>query len=190
MARALLCSLFALTLTLCSCSESGAAPAEAKDAARAAFDSGDSNGALVVVNRALSQGADSAALRLVAGEACLQLERLGDALAHAEVGLGGDASGALAADLRWVEGAAAGRRFMQLGADDDWRRSNSALQVAADSGSHRGEAAYLLTWLHTRPGKEDDARALKYGRLCLSLNPGETVVGGVTKLLGERGLTP
>src|SRR5678815_6053378 len=74
-------------------------------------------------------------------------------------------------DSAWVQGFALVGRYRDLHAEDDWRAANTILERAADHGSHRAEAAFLLVALQDLGNHRDDPRQLKYARLLQQLEP-------------------
>jgi hypothetical protein len=151
----------------------------------------DPSAALQVARSALLEVGPDPELELLAANACLKLGRRSEALTHAEKGLADEDSlpDELAGDLAWVQGFALVGRYRDLHAEDDWRAANTILERAADNGSHRAEAAFLLVALQDLGNHRDDQRQLKYARLLQQLEPESPNLEAVRATLEKKGLT-
>jgi len=184
-------ALAALLLALAACGDPSAPGRDAALAgAQAALES-DPSSALHLARAGLSDHGADARLSLVAGLACLQLERRSEALAAADEGLAADDLPAdLRADLSWVRGAALMARFRELSDLDDWRAANGALEAATGAGAHRVRAAAALALLQDLAPLGSQERQLRFARLAIELEPDGEAARTLRAVLERKGLSP
>lgn len=180
-----------LVVLLAACGNASAdARAKAESDALAALDK-DPSQALHLARGALAEFGPDARLSLVAGLACLRLDRRDEAILDAETGLADESASAdLHADLSWVRGAALMARYRDLSADRDWRAANMSLENATEAGSHRLEAATALTFLQALGKLGTDDRLLRFAKLVFELAPDGPEATQVHALLDKKGLKP
>lgn len=160
----------------------------ARDEGTTALASGDDSMALKVARRALTTLGDDGELLLVAGTASLNLKRFNDAVDFAGRGLALAAEAQLTANLRWLQGKALLGRFNDLHDEDDWRRSNVALESAVLTGDHRADAALMLVLLQDMSDRGDADRQLRYARELVAMAPGSPEASKVTAYLKQQGI--
>jgi len=196
--RSAVAPVLALALGLGLASGCGPSAADVADqavqAARAALVRGEDSAALAGARKALSEGADTPALRLVAARACLSLKRWSEAIEQARAGLGPGPRTApdpeLAADLSWALGKAALGRFRDLGSQDDWRLANSSLEAGSAAGSQHAESAYALVLLQQLSPKGSSTRARRFNDLLQQLAPGSPEAAKAALLVARDGSDP